>query len=133
MQRAAKNVVPLVSVKPVQRRRKAAEWKRLVEEWRASGESAEAYGVRADVRAKTLEWWSAELARRGRVKSPAPVPPPPAVTFLPVSVRGADSIDRATSVFARVEVGGFTVQVLSNANMALVAELCRVLAGHVSC
>jgi hypothetical protein len=133
MQRAAKNVVPLVSAKPVQRRRKAAEWKRLVDAWRASGESAEAYAVRAGVRAKTLEWWSAELARRGRVKIPTPGSPPPAVTFLPVAVRGADSVERANSVFARIEVGAFTVQVLPNANMALVAELCRALAGDVSC
>jgi hypothetical protein len=131
MQRAAKNVVPLVSAKPVRRRRKAAEWKRLVEDWRASGESAEAYGARAGVRAKTLAWWSSELARRGRVTKP--VERAPAVTFLPVAVRGTESTARASGVLARVEVGEFTVQVFSNANTALVAELCRALAGHSSC
>lgn len=133
MQRTAKNVVPLVSARPVQRRRKAAEWKRLVAEWRASGESAEVYGTRAGVRAKTLEWWSAELVRRGRVKSPAPVSTQPAVTFLPVSVRRGESVERATSIFARVDAGAFTVQVLSNANMAMVADLCRALVGEASC
>lgn len=133
MQRTAKNVVPLVAAKPVQRRRKASEWKRLVEEWRASGESAEAYAARAGVRAKTLEWWSAELARRGRVKNAAVVSPQPAVTFLPVSVRRADSIERTSGILARVEVGSFAVQVWSSANMALVAELCRALVGEESC
>jgi hypothetical protein len=125
--------VPLVAAKPVQRRRKASEWNRLVEEWRSSGESAEGYAARAGVRAKNLEWWSAELVRRGRAKVSSAVSPQPAVTFLPVSVRRADSTERAAGILARVEVGPFTVQVSSSADMTLVAKLCQALVGEVSC
>ncbi len=125
--------MPLVAAEPVQRRRKASEWKRMVEEGRASGERAEGYAARVGVRAKNLEWWSAELARRGRAKISAAVSSQPAVTFLPVSVRRADSIERATGILARVEAGSFTVQVSSSADMTLVAKLCQALVGEVSC
>lgn len=131
MQRTAKSVVSLVPA-PVRSWRRASEWARLVEGWRASGQSVEAYATRIGVRPKTLARWVAELSRRARVSRPTAVPPP-SVTFLPVAVRRSASAASAPSVVAQVLVGSFTVQVMPGAEAAQVVELCHALRSETPC
>lgn len=79
------------------RRRRAAEWRGLVEEWRKSGETREAFAAARGLRPTTLGWWASELTRRGR---PSPVEKKmstrgePAM-FLPVRVVGETARPRA--------------------------------------
>ena len=48
---------------------RAAEWKRRVARWRASGESAAVFGRRQGWHPRTLTWWASRL-RRGAVRVP---------------------------------------------------------------
>jgi hypothetical protein len=64
----------------------AREWEKRVARWRASGETAEAFGAREGVAANTLRWWASQLRRSRPAPKPfamvqlvrAPVPAPPA-------------------------------------------------------
>ena len=124
-------MVPLVAASPARRRRSAAEWKRLLGEWRASGESIEEFALKAGVRAKTLAWWSSELSRRAR--RPAGDAPRSTVSFLPVEVRRSAETTGGTVVVARIDVGAFAVHALTGASAADVAALCRALASETPC
>lgn len=46
-----------------------SEWRRRVQAWRASGESATQFAARAGYNARTLTWWSSRL----RAKASPPV------------------------------------------------------------
>ena len=48
-----------------------SRWRKRVERWRASGETAEVFSGREGFAPSTLRWWSSKLAR---TKSPAPAP-----------------------------------------------------------
>ncbi len=119
------------------RRRRAAEWRGLVQEWRKSGQSREAFAEARGLRATTLGWWASELARRNR---PSPVDkkkPTPAeqATFLPVRVVGeAPRPPAVVAVVPRrddcVEVvlgGGRVLRVPLGANAAWVAQVAAAL------
>ena len=47
-----------------------SRWRKRVERWRASGETAEVFSGREGFAPSTLRWWSSKLAR---AKSPAPM------------------------------------------------------------
>jgi hypothetical protein len=54
-------------------RRNRAEWSRLVDEWRASGESAEEFASSRDFSRTTLYWWASALRKeRPRQSKSAP-------------------------------------------------------------
>ena len=46
------------------RRRRAGEWRGLVQEWRKSGETRDAFASARGVKPTTLGWWASELTRR---------------------------------------------------------------------
>ncbi len=48
-------------------RASASEWAERVSEWRASGQSAAAFCETRAYSAKSLQWWSSQLKRRGRL------------------------------------------------------------------
>jgi len=48
-------------------RASASEWAERVAEWRASGQSAAAFCETREYSAKSLQWWSSQLKRRGRL------------------------------------------------------------------
>ena len=48
-------------------RASASEWAERVSEWRASGQSAAAFCETREYSAKSLQWWSSQLKRRGRL------------------------------------------------------------------
>jgi hypothetical protein len=47
-------------------RTSASEWSERVAAWRASGKSAAAFCDKHGYSAKSLQWWSSELRRRGQ-------------------------------------------------------------------
>jgi len=49
------------------RRRRAGEWRGLVQEWRKSGETRDAFASARGVKPTTLGWWASELTRRSRL------------------------------------------------------------------
>jgi len=68
-------------------RRSRAEWSRLVDEWRASGESAEEFSASRDFSKTTLYWWASALNKEERRRSkPRPKKPreKTASRFVPV-------------------------------------------------
>ena len=52
----------------------AKTWQKRVERWKASGDTAAAFGAREGVRASTLQWWASKLKRdAGMAASSMPV------------------------------------------------------------
>ena len=67
------------------RRRSAAEWCALVQEWKRSGKSREDFARSRGLVARTFVWWSSEIERRARdarMEQAGVVP----ASFLPVRV-----------------------------------------------
>jgi transposase len=48
-------------------RTSASEWAERIAEWRASGKSAAAFCEMREYSAKSLQWWSSQLKRRGQL------------------------------------------------------------------
>jgi len=48
-------------------RTSASEWAERIAEWRASGKSAAAFCETREYSAKSLQWWSSQLKRRGQL------------------------------------------------------------------
>lgn len=49
------------------KRASASEWSQRVSVWRASGQSASAFCEKHEYSAKSLQWWSSHLKRRGQL------------------------------------------------------------------
>lgn len=93
------------------RRRRAAEWRDLVLEWRKSGHTREAFAEARGLKATTLGWWASKLARRSR---PSPVDKNRSTaeqaTFLPVRV--VDDAPRSRAVVAVAPRGDDCVEIV---------------------
>lgn len=72
------------------KRRSAAQWSSLVEQWSRSGESAERFAARQGVKPGTLRWWQTQLRKRRAGEAPM--------------VRSRDEVAESASTFARVQV-----------------------------
>jgi len=46
-------------------RQTAAEWSKVIAQWRASGETSKVFAARHGLNAGTLLWWSARLPKEG--------------------------------------------------------------------
>lgn len=88
------------------RRRRAAEWRGLVQEWRKSGQTRDEFAAARGLRPTTLGWWASELARRGQMAQVANKSSSPAVqpAFLPVRVVGRTARTRAAIAVAPTAV-----------------------------
>lgn len=123
------------------RRRRAAEWRGLVQEWQKSGQTREAFAEARGFRPATLGWWASELARRSR---PSPIDAKRSTrteraTFLPVRVvREAARAGAAVAVAPRptdrsedcaeiVLGGGRVLRVPVGADAAWVARVAAAL------
>jgi transposase-like protein len=96
--------------KEVRRRLSEKQWRELVEMWRQTGQSAEAFASERGLNAKTLGWWASELVRRDRRGSGAKKKAPAAAgaaTFLPVRI--VDPIP--SCVDGRVDVAGARAEI----------------------
>lgn len=67
------------------RRRSAAEWCALIQEWKKSGKSREDFARARGLVTRTFVWWASELERRARNAGPD-APRAVAASFLPVRV-----------------------------------------------
>jgi len=129
------------------RRRRAAEWRDLVQEWRKSGQTREVFAAAHGLRATTLGWWASDLARRGQLaevdkKAPSIAEQP---AFLPVRVVGGtarpgaamavaakvieSTADRAEIVFG----GGRVFRVPIGADAGWVGRIAAVLEDGKRC
>jgi len=93
-------------------RASASEWAQRVAAWRSSGKSAAAFAEKHGYSAKSLQWWSSELRRRGQA-APASEPE---VKLARVFRSGSATPSTAPSVV--VSVGEARVEVRAGADRA---------------
>jgi transposase-like protein len=108
------------------RRRSAAEWRRIIERWERSGQSARTFAERHDLSKSSLQWWRWRFRSEG---SPAAESASLAeLSFVPLttsSTPGAEPplaearwvIETAAGV--RVEMSGATALVVEGLGVAL--------------
>ena len=104
---------------------KEGAWRRLVKEWRQSGETALVFAQGRGLSAWTLRWWSSELKKRdaekkpevGRAEAVLPRSRSLSPAVVPVRIAGTDSrqeVRKRTNQSARIvradwtRVGGLT-------------------------
>lgn len=106
---------------------KEAEWAERVAAWRKSGLRADEFVKGQDYRAKTLVWWSSELARRARKRSEAKGT---AARQSQRKVRlGRVWVTQATESGLLVRVGAAEVMVQRGFDGQLLAEVVQALGG----
>lgn len=93
-------------------RASASEWAQRVAAWRSSGKSAAAFSDKHGYSAKSLQWWSSELRRRGQAVESSE----PKVKLARV-VRGRSGIPSASPSVV-VSVGEARVEVRAGADRA---------------
>jgi hypothetical protein len=108
-------------------RASAAEWAQRAAAWRSSGKSAAAFADKYGYSAKSLQWWSSELRRRGQAAAPSA----PQVKLARV-VR-ARSATPSTSPSVVVSVGEARVEVRAGTDRAtlelVLTALCAAQVG----
>ena len=124
------------------RRRSAAEWRVLLQEWKRSGQSRDEFARLRGVVPSTLRWWSTELPRRDSGRPAAASKQPglvgPAV-FLPVRVvadsgNGASSAAPPSAVCVEVQLDAVgVVRVPVGTDVAWVARLAGALLAGARC
>ena len=120
-----------------------AKWAERIQEWRASGLSAEEFAAGADYEPASLRWAASQLQperpgastpsrsgpkepRRQRSAERSPAPPSEAPRFLPVRLRRRPEPAIAEMV---VEVGGARIRVSPGVDVALLGDVVRALHG----
>jgi hypothetical protein len=93
-------------------RASASEWAQRVAAWRSSGKSAAAFSDKHGYSAKSLQWWSSELRRRGQ----AALPSEPEVRLARVVRSRSEAPSSAPSVV--VSVGEARVEVRAGVDRA---------------
>ena len=122
------------------RRRSAAEWCALVQEWKKSGKSREDFAAARGLVARTFVWWTSEVARRareGRADQPRVVP----ASFLPVRIVpearamkvAAESATTPASSVELVLGGGRMLRVPVGVEAAWLARVVVALEGVERC
>jgi hypothetical protein len=122
------------------RRRRAADWRTLVEEWQQSGETREVFAAARGFRPTTLGWWASEHARRRRAGAADKETSTGGVraAFLPLHVvgetarpRGAAvavaAAERTASLAEIVLGGGRVLRVPVGADASWVGQIAAVL------
>lgn len=102
-------------------------WRKLVREWKASGESAAGFAKRHGFSSSSLRYWEGRLQLAEEEAEPRSVVKPDGPTLVRVVPRrGATGPGRdETSVL--VDVGGATIRVLPGFDAALLVEVVRAL------
>lgn len=108
-------------------RASASEWAQRVAAWRSSGKSAAAFADKHGYSAKSLQWWSSELRRRGQAEASSE----PQVKLARV-VRGR-SAPLSTAPSVVVSVGEARVEVQAGVDRVtlelVLGALCAAEAG----
>ena len=105
-------------------RTRAAEWAERVRAWRESGLSAEEFAKPGGYRAKTLQWWASELARRATPSAKRKRRSRPVVAMARVIRRA----ERAEDTLA-IRVGDAVIAIRRGFDAQLLREVMSVLGG----
>ena len=100
-----------------------AHWAKVVEKWKASGESGYAYADRQGIPASTLYWWNRELKKSAASSASRRKK----TTFSEVVIKSAPQITGSVEIVSR---NGLVVRVNGEVG---VAHLRSVLAAVQSC
>src|SRR5262245_4422634 len=103
--------------------RKEQQWRRWINQWRASGLSVQAFCARHDLTSASFYHWRRVLERRA-AEQPA--------AFVPVQVV-ADAVPAQASVLEVVLADGRTVRVAPGFDAATLRQLLAVLEREGSC
>ena len=107
---------------------RASEWAERVAAWRASGKSATAFCEKHEYSAKSLQWWSSQLKRRGQLVASSE-----SQVKLARVVRGGREKTSASQSIV-VSVGEARVEVPAGADRATLelvfGALCEAQAGE---
>ena len=95
-------------------RRSRAQWKRIVRQWKSSGQSAKAFAAEHELNPSTLYWWSRHLKREALVDKP--------VSFVPVEITQV-----ASSAVITLELSATRMHVPVGADIAYVTSLLSAL------
>ncbi len=79
----------------------ASEWRRRIEAWKRSGQTAGDYGARHGIKARQLYWWSWWLRKKGVPDKAAVTAEQQSVRLLPVRVVDADTPRARTESVSR--------------------------------
>lgn len=101
-----------------------AEWKRRVQQWKKSGQTAEVFAARRGLNPSTLRWWSSTL-QRSAAPERAPAPEVGFARVVPVDTAPARSDEPAA--LELVLPSGRVVRVRQGFDAALLRELIAAL------
>ncbi len=90
------------------------EWQERVDAWRASGQTAEAFGNRNGFKGKTLRWWASELRQRPR--------------FARVIRKGKTDVPSSDELLV-IEIAGARIAVRPGFSSALLKQVVAALGG----
>src|SRR5579883_2797492 len=97
-------------------------WRQRVAEWRASGQTAEAYSVGRGFAASSLRWWSSKLGREQVVEAPSG----PVVRF--AQLLRSPSVDQEDgAIIVEMRDVGVRVTVAAGADGETVARIVEVM------
>jgi hypothetical protein len=108
-------------------RRSSSSWAKLVGQWRASGQTADAFASAHGVSAARLEWWASELRRRtarAAAGSAKVSRSEPAFAELRVMPSRPSASSTAVEVHAR---SGLVVRVQGGVDSALLLSVLRAV------
>lgn len=106
-------------------RQTAAQWSKLVEQWRRSKLPAREFAARAGVTASTLAWWKWRLGSGGAERRDA------RMGMVPVEVVSADAVAAETPV--EVALGHVIVRVRRGFDAKTLGRVLDVLEGDDAC
>src|SRR5436309_8966665 len=105
--------------------RKEQQWRRWINQWRASGLSVRAFCARHGLATASFYNWRRELQRRAAAEQAAAEQP----AFVPVQVV-ADAVPAQDSALEVVLAGGRTVRVAPGFDAVTLRQLLAVLEGR---
>lgn len=101
-------------------RRSRSEWQLEIARWQRSGLSGAAYAQRHELSASTLYWWSTHLRQAEEA---------PSVSFLPVRVQPAASVETTPFSLEVTLRNGRTVRARGDVDAARLARVLDALEG----
>lgn len=107
-------------------RRRRSEWRRLVDEWHSTGETAAEFAARHEVTEGTLMWWVYRFRREAKADAP------PAKSTLVEVVQAEPAGPRRPEAgpFAlQLAVGPVSMAFAENPNVGYLAALVRGIQG----
>ena len=112
-------------------KRSADEWRTIVERFRESDLSCEAFAAQEKIKVRRLQWWGSQFHKRGTFARKPPAARPSTVSFLPVrpTTQTPQAAPRAAAPLEIVAPSGLVVRVQPDFDAGALARLLAVLGG----